>query len=389
MALKRHRFVGRRRMVGLSQERLAELMRVDRTTVARWEAGRTAPQPWMRPRLARALAVTAEQLDELLQDVSPTEMPRLPEAVERAPLRPSAAGLTTAAALRERFDGLCARYDTMPSAALLTEAAQQLGDVTRVAGEARQGRAQRELRTLQADTARLVGQIVWDASQRRDQETARSYYEQSLSLARHLGDRSLESHALLRTGFLALYGANAPRAALPLFEQAAAAAEPVSQALAGLALLHVAEAQATIGDAGACERALAAAERRWDRARSTDAAIDLVSTAQFSRLAGSCYLTLGQLPRARRLLETSAHSLSGKSRALVLGNLALTHMRQRRIEAATHTLNEAITEAEETRGGAALTVIFTAGRELRPWWTHPPVADVHDRLLGLLASPRS
>jgi len=69
MAVKRLRLAARRKATGHSQEQLAEHLRVERSTVARWEAGETVPQPWFRPRIARALRVSLDDLDELLADV--------------------------------------------------------------------------------------------------------------------------------------------------------------------------------------------------------------------------------------------------------------------------------------------------------------------------------
>ena len=69
MAAKRRALAERRRSVGLSQERLAEALEVEPSTVGRWERGETAPQPWFRPKLARALAVSVEELDHLLVEV--------------------------------------------------------------------------------------------------------------------------------------------------------------------------------------------------------------------------------------------------------------------------------------------------------------------------------
>lgn len=66
--MKRIRLVRRRKTVGLSQERLAELLRVDVSTVRRWEAGEREPQPWMRPPLANALKVSLDTLAGLLSD---------------------------------------------------------------------------------------------------------------------------------------------------------------------------------------------------------------------------------------------------------------------------------------------------------------------------------
>jgi DNA-binding XRE family transcriptional regulator len=63
---KRRTLAGRRRMVGYTQEQLAAVLGVERTTVVRWEAGETCPQPWCRPKLARALDVSVEELDTML-----------------------------------------------------------------------------------------------------------------------------------------------------------------------------------------------------------------------------------------------------------------------------------------------------------------------------------
>lgn len=66
VAAKRDRLVARRKALGLTQEALARLLEVDRTTVVRWERGSASPLPWMRPKLASALRVSADRLEELL-----------------------------------------------------------------------------------------------------------------------------------------------------------------------------------------------------------------------------------------------------------------------------------------------------------------------------------
>jgi tetratricopeptide (TPR) repeat protein/transcriptional regulator with XRE-family HTH domain len=70
-AARRGRLAQRRKALGLTQEDLAGLLGVERSTVVRWERGETQPQPWMRPKLARALRVSAERLGELLAGDSP------------------------------------------------------------------------------------------------------------------------------------------------------------------------------------------------------------------------------------------------------------------------------------------------------------------------------
>ena len=108
---------------------------------------------------------------------------------------------------------------------------------------------------------------------------------------------------------------------------------------------------------------------------------------QLGRLAGSCYLFLGHPERAEPILKSTAEALHArpKTRALVLGNLALAYLRQRQLDAATATLHEAIDLLEDSRGGGGLTVVFSAGRELYPWRAEPAVQEVHDRLLALVA----
>ncbi|WP_370087218.1 helix-turn-helix transcriptional regulator [Streptacidiphilus sp. MAP12-16] len=70
VAEKRRGFAERRKAMGYSQESLAERLRVDRSTVGRWETGETEPQPWHRSELCRALRISATQLESLL---SPAE----------------------------------------------------------------------------------------------------------------------------------------------------------------------------------------------------------------------------------------------------------------------------------------------------------------------------
>src|SRR5262245_12318182 len=79
MAGKRQRLAQRRKARGYTQETLAGALHVDRTTVQRWERGDVDPQPNQRPRIAKLLRVTSEELDELLKtDTHLTVSERLP-----------------------------------------------------------------------------------------------------------------------------------------------------------------------------------------------------------------------------------------------------------------------------------------------------------------------
>ncbi|MEW2498488.1 helix-turn-helix transcriptional regulator [Streptomyces nodosus] len=386
VARRRHRLAQRRRAMGFTQDSLAERLGVDRTTVVRWETGTASPQPWMRPRLANVLEVSVEALVDLLQE---DEGPDVGRAAQKDLLPdPARVDLTTIAALRCKFDELAALYDRAPSASLLAKGGEYLSLIALMARRAPHGRTERELLALQADALTLMGQLVWDASQRRDHATARGYYDESVQVARRLRDQTLEGRALLRTCYVALYGAQDPRSGLDLALQAATIARPTSPSVTGLALLHAGEAHAMLGEAKDCERNLAAARQQLEQTDRTDPAADMFSLAQFNRLAGSCYLSLGQHRRAQELLVTTAAELQErrKSRTIVLGNLTLAYIRQREIDAAVDTLTEAIAELEDTRGGGGLNVVFSAARELRPWRQERTVADVHDRLFALMAT---
>ncbi|MCK9932153.1 helix-turn-helix domain-containing protein [Frankia sp. Mgl5] len=56
----------RRKAQGLSQEALANLLGVERSTVYRWERGETDPQPSIRPLIANTLQISLDDLSELL-----------------------------------------------------------------------------------------------------------------------------------------------------------------------------------------------------------------------------------------------------------------------------------------------------------------------------------
>nr|AGS49583.1 hypothetical protein [uncultured bacterium esnapd10] len=69
-ANEQHPIAVRRLQLDFTQEGLADEVDVDPRTVQRWEAGERKPQPWTRPKLAKVLRVTREQLDAMVDWVS-------------------------------------------------------------------------------------------------------------------------------------------------------------------------------------------------------------------------------------------------------------------------------------------------------------------------------
>lgn len=382
MASPRRNLAQRRRAVGLSQEGLAEQLGVDRSTVGRWETGQTEPVPWVRPLLAIALSITADEVDQLLAPSAPDE--QLAYAIDH----PRSVDLVAVAQMREQIEKLDVSYDQKPSTALLPAVGQRLGEVTSLRTHATRTRVRRELLAVEAEAALLMGQLVWDASQRRDHPNARTYFAHARWAAQQVGNPVMEGLALLRTSFVALYGDGDPRTGLELASQAAEVAQQSSHVVTGLGILHASEAHAMGGRRQECERGLRLAEIEFDRIGTNDAAFDAYSPTQHGRLAGSCYLYLDDAKRAQPILESTAAALRGrsKSQAIVQANLALALLRQRRVDEATAALHRAIDIVSTTRGGGGLNLIFEAGLELRPWRQVPEVQDVHDRLLELMAS---
>jgi tetratricopeptide (TPR) repeat protein len=320
-------------------------------------------------------------------DTSPPPDPEAAARLDYVMQHPRRVDMAAAAHLRERAQSLAKQYDLATSTSLLPAAGECIGQVTFLRKQAPDGSVLRELQVTEAQLATLMGQLVWDASQRRDHATAIGYYDQAISAANRVGESTAEAYARLRKGYVALYGEQEPQAGLGLAQEAAMlAATAGSHALQGLALLHVGEGYAMLGDRRECEAALDAAEAHLEAMRTADPAHSLLSADRLGRIQGSCYLALGDSAKAGSILESTASMLQGrhKSKAIILGNLALAHIRQRDVEQAATVLHRAIDLLEVARGGGGLTVVSAAVRELRPWRHEPVVQDVNERLLALM-----
>jgi transcriptional regulator with XRE-family HTH domain len=386
--VKRVRLSQRRKAVRLSQEALAEIVGVDRSTIGRWEAADTEPQPWYRPKLARALRISVDELAVLLADVGPAAAHQPDERLDYALTHPATVDLVAVGYLREQIGHLDELYDRQPSNTLLAATGELHGQAVYLRTHAMTGKVRRELWAAEAESALLMGQLIWDASQRRDHAGATTYFDRAIAAAGHAGDLVLDAYAHLRKSYVALYGTKDPRVGLVLAQRAAASASARSSVVTALATLHVGEAHAMLGNQHECQSALDMADEHLNRVRPDDPAALLLCPTTPGRLAGSCYLYLGQPGKAEPILSATHQLLRQvkKSTAIVLGNLSLACIRQRHIDDATSYLHQAIDVLEQTRGGGGLNIAFAAARELRPWSDHSPVADVSDRLMALMTT---
>jgi len=387
MANRRARLAQRRKSAGYSQEKLAECLGVERSTIVRWERAESEPQPWMRPKLAAALQVTSDELQTLFDDVTATQAKPI-ERMSYVLEHPSSVDLVAVAYLHERIRQLNEQYDGAPSTALLGPASRVHGQVTFLRESATNPRVRKALFEVEAESATFMGQLVWDVSQRRDHAAPISYLDEAVTAARQVRDPCTEAYAILRKSFVALYSEKKPRSGLALAEEAAEVAKGASPSLTGLSLLHVAEGYAMIGDLKPCEEAMRNAEAQFDRVSADDAMSAYYTVNEFNRLSGSCYLFLDLLGRAEPILRTTAYALAAKkkSQAIAMANLTLSLIRQRKCEEAAATMHRTIDAVELTRGGGGLNLAFAAGRELQQWRGEPWVQDINDRLLALMAA---
>lgn len=319
MSDKRVSLARQRRALGMTQEQLAAAigMGTDRSTIYRWEAGETTPPPRKQPRLAHVLGLSSTELVDLLASGAGQDRSVSGSRVEYGLRSPTSRDPAAVARLWQEVRSLDERYDRTPSTSLLADTGQVLGQIGVLARSSGSGALQRDLFAAEATAATLMGQLVWDVSQRRDHRAARQYFDQATVSARAISSAVDEGHALLRKSYLALYGAGDPLEGLRLTEQTAEATRSTSDVLTGLARLHSAEAHAMLGDAQGCESALAAAECRLASVRNTDPAAHLVSEAQFDRLAGSCYLALGDYRRSQHILETATQAMTVDRKSVV------------------------------------------------------------------------
>lgn len=147
MAGKRQRLGQRRRASGYTQEQFADSLKVDRTTVQRWERGEVDPQPHQRPRMAKLLQLTSKELDELLASYAPPPAPAENTwAVHGTPVdddeinawelarrvQASDVGPETLTRLERAFDDLATAYPVTPPKELLQRVRQHSAYVLRL-----------------------------------------------------------------------------------------------------------------------------------------------------------------------------------------------------------------------------------------------------------------
>lgn len=416
MATKRIGLARRRKLVGYSQEQLAERLSVDRATVARWERGETNPQPWFRPRLARELRISAEELDDLLttvdamegdgvtqllnQDMVPLAVqaafgtlplaPDLPIGLPMTMTTPKHLGLDDITQIELtttlfeqwdfRFGGGLSRHAVLGQ----LEWVRQLHADASLSPEARTA--------LQRAIARL-GQVAgWMSFDAGDTPTARRCWLYALYMAGQAGDWPMRVNVLLDMAREAVYH-QAPRDALDLMGLAASRSGELTATVKTAVGVVTARAYGALGDEQSCVRAIGAAEETFTR-RDLGQDPPWIWYYDEAQLAGdSGHAVFDLAIRGSRIehaigLLSLAQALHGsqapRSRTFALAKLATLHAARREFDLAVTVIEPALTAAPAisstrlTDDLRALDAILGAADE-------PPAQELRHRVRSVLS----
>ena len=414
MADRRHRLVRTRKAAGFSQERLAETVGVERTTVMRWERGETCPQPWARPKLARALGISDEALSELLSDLAEPESAvsapaQITEEVvplhRRDFLKYSVAfptlGFDELRHLGAAFDDArhyldaevvgyfkqqlasCAANDGIHGPAQTLPLV--LGVVAAIDRHARQVKAnvRRELLAVGSQAAEFVGWLYRDAHQPR---LSAHWRDRATEWAQEAGDWPMQGYILLkksqaawddRDGLRMLTLAQAahdgPWRLPPLVQ-----AEVAQQEARGLAMTG--ESTTTVD---------AKLDEAWEIFTGTEATADELGChydrALLTMQTAICYCEMGQPGRAAELYrehlddQQISHRDRGYFLSLMAGALALAVEPDDAATAGHEALAVAV-EAHSLRTVRELKRVCTL---LEPWRSQPAVRELREAVLPL------
>ncbi|WP_435189117.1 helix-turn-helix transcriptional regulator [Streptomyces sp. bgisy126] len=409
----------RRKALGYSQEELAGLLGVDRTTVGRWESGRVAPQPPQRRGLATALEVGLQELDILLkppraavreasghQSSDPPNAGDPDEMIRREFLRIlTVSGALTALPAEEaealaegvrrgapadfaRMNGhLWQVYRLARSkGSVYPVIRDQLATLSEALASSR-GSAQPLLSTA-ADLFQLAGEVAFDGNRYAD---AAASYSLAASVGKDAEAYDLWACALVRRAYVDLSEQRYRQAAQML----GAAERLAERGDSGLSTRHwvasvQAEAYAGLGDLDACEHAMDRAEAVRDL--TTDGVKGGWLRFDGARLAeerGSRYVQLGRLDLAEDVLRDAlgqtalAFGQSYRRRGAVLTDLAAIGARRRDAEQVVEYGREAVELARTSGSGYVVRRLRTLCDEFGPLSRDHRVAELGSEIAAL------
>lgn len=410
MPMKRAAFAARRKAVGFSQDQLADRLKIDRSTVARWEAGESEPQPRQRPRLAKVLQVSPEQLDELLAEAAGT--PDTVEAVQ-APSWSGEEGEHLALAARQPTQTPLSDTDIAVVRGMvesLTTADHQFGGgFARLTADsflreviqprlAAPGPRQ-VLLSFKVVAAELQARVAWMHLDVEDGAAARAAARNTFALAQESEDLAMCSWAMAMSALLETWLGNTAGAS-GFGHAAVGLAADGPHLVQAFAQGKLARALAAAGDRAGALDGLAKARTLFEAASPHDDELipgtirDGYSPAYLLDEEAHCYRDLGMDAKALELSEQCL-GLRGtdrfaRNRAFATGNRALSLARLREIDAAcdsTLSLLELATTLKSKRVARRLDTVL---EELKPFRSTRSVADLIEQVhndIGITRQP--
>jgi transcriptional regulator with XRE-family HTH domain len=393
VAKRRRKLVAARRAAGYTQEKMAEALHVDRSTVQRWESGEHVPWPYLWPKLASLIGVSKERLQALFAEDEPSLLPvAVPpetrgqtspwdfsvslshdtDSIHRIPGNTSAR-LPVRAELLSHYESLTDSYRQIDyqagSRAVYGDTVAHLNRLLTAADQVPSELYGRYVALL-GDTAQLA---AWLAIDNQNYPSARYFCSIALSSAQEVDDPELHAYVLGVLSYVHLHAQRGHEAARLLDGALRLADTPrfgVNPAVRSWLYEALGEAYAFAGDRQAGAAALARAEQLFDSVQPATVPSWLGffnAQEHAARLNGRCLMRLGDGRAAIATLHTACELLPDhyvRERSGTLIDLATAQL----LEAgASHTVSTAEPQAAADTAQEAwrLALLTGSGRNQR------------------------
>ncbi|MGR3931486.1 helix-turn-helix transcriptional regulator [Streptomyces sp. BRA346] len=413
----------RRKALGYSQEGLAHVVGVDRTTISRWESGKTEIQPQLRPQYAAALQLDLAELDAWVTKPQATFQEPVvsssgdhyssgdtDDMIRREFLRALAVAGALAGLPAEESEALAEGAHRRASGdfirmnnhlwqvyqlarakgAVYPIVSDQIAALTKTMG----GRSDKDARALCAaagDLFQLTGELAFDGNRYTD---AAACYTLAASASKDAGAFDLWACALTRHAFVDVYERRYREAAdlLSAAERLARRGDSALSTRHWVAAVQ-AEAFAGLGDLTACESALEQAEKVADMTgRAQNGGWLRFDGSRLAEERGARYVQLGRLDLAEQVLQSAlrqgalAEGQSYRRRGAVLANLAAIGVKRKDPEQVVVHARKAIHLARESSSGYVTRRLQDLRTDFGPLARDVRVAEVDAEIKALNAN---
>jgi DNA-binding XRE family transcriptional regulator/tetratricopeptide (TPR) repeat protein len=367
MESKRRRLVQRRKALGFTQESFAHALGVERTTVNRWESGRTEPRPWARSKIAATLRISVDQLDDLLRAANVDGGLEVAAAKRRAFMTSGLASLSLGLTgsdtahvnpelmidLQRVSESLRRAYRTAPAPQLYSSVHNHMQLVLSLRPGDQTSVVRKQMLVTIGEMAATCATILGLDMGRWPE--AIPFFELAHRAAAESADDELTAMVLAIRAFHAAYGCDDRTTGLELAEAAGTASlRGACHVTAGWVAAVVSERHAEIGNEADSRRWLdqarsALAKPQDDRSCSGIGAFDL---AKLTAYEGGNYRRLGDFASAVRVLSTALSTLDPsmrRHRTTALIDRAEAHHAAGQLDAACADTSAALSLIAETQ----------------------------------------